>query len=202
MTKEKLIEMGLTEEQAAKVMESLNGAFVPKNRFNEVNTELQTAKTTITERDRQLEELKKSTGDTAALQQQITDLQTANAEQKKAHDLEIKTLKINNAVELALTGANAKNNIAAKALLADFISKAELADDGTVKGLDAEVKKLVEGQDTAFLFDTAPARKIKGAKPAEKSDNPAGGAGGADLSKMTYDELVKYMEDNPGAKLE
>ena len=77
MTKEKLMEWGLTEEQANKVMEGLNGSFVTKTRFNEVNTELQTAKKTIGERDQQLEALKKSTGDTEALQTQICLLYTS-----------------------------------------------------------------------------------------------------------------------------
>ena len=72
MTKEKLLEWGLTEEQATKVMEGLNGSFVTKARFNEVNTELTTAKNTIKERDTQLETLKKASGDTKALQDQIT----------------------------------------------------------------------------------------------------------------------------------
>lgn len=67
MTKESLMAMGLTEDQATKVMEALNGSFVPKTRFNEVNTELQTAKATIKERDSQLEALQKSTGDVEAL---------------------------------------------------------------------------------------------------------------------------------------
>ncbi len=40
MTKEKLMEWGLTEEQATKVMEGLNGFFVTKARFDKVNTEL------------------------------------------------------------------------------------------------------------------------------------------------------------------
>lgn len=174
MTKEKLMEWGLTEEQATKVMEGLNGSFVTKARFNEVNTELTKAKATITERDGQLEALKKSGTDAAALQDQITQLQTANAEQKKAHDAELKALKITNAVDLALSAARAKNNTAVRALMADFISKADIDEDGTVKGLDDEVKKLVEGKDTAFLFDKAPEKKFKGAKAAEKGD-PAGG---------------------------
>ena len=42
MTKEKLMEWGLTEEQANKVMEGLNGSFVTKSRFNEVNEENKT----------------------------------------------------------------------------------------------------------------------------------------------------------------
>lgn len=201
MTKEKLMEWGLTEEQANKVMEGLNGSFVTKTRFNEVNTELQTAKKTIGERDQQLEALKKSTGDTEALQTQITQLQADNAQQKKAHEAEIKALKISNAVDVALTNAKAKNNTAVKALLAAFLEKAELADDGTVKGLDDEIGKLTKGGDTAFLFDTSGKAKFKGAKAAEKSD-PHNQPTGDDLSKMSYDELCKYMEENPDAVLE
>lgn len=201
MTKEKLMEWGLTEEQANKVMEGLNGSFVTKTRFNEVNTELQTAKKTIGERDQQLEALKKSTGDTEALQTQITQLQADNAQQKKAHEAEIKALKIGNAVDMALTNAKAKNNTAVKALLAAFLEKAELAEDGTVKGLDEEIGKLVKGEDTAFLFDTSGKAKFKGAKAAEKSD-PNNQPTGDDLSKMSYDELCKYMEENPDAVLE
>lgn len=201
MTKEKLMEWGLTEEQANKVMEGLNGSFETKTRFNEVNTELQTAKKTIGERDQQLEALKKSTGDTEALQTQITQLQADNAQQKKAHEAEIKALKIGNAVDMALTNAKAKNNTAVKALLAAFLEKAELADDGTVKGLDDEIGKLTKGEDTAFLFDTSGKAKFKGAKAAEKSD-PHNQPTGDDLSKMSYDELCKYMEENPDAVLE
>lgn len=201
MTKENLLEWGLTEEQANKVMEGLNGSFVTKSRFNEVNTELTNAKNTIKERDTQLETLKKSTGDTKALQDQITQLQTDNANQKKAHEAELKALKISNAVDVALTNAKAKNNTAVKALLAAFLEKAELADDGTVKGLDDEIGKLTKGEDTAFLFDTSGKAKFKGAKAAEKSD-PHNQPTGDDLSKMSYDELCKYMEENPDAVLE
>ena len=122
MTKEKLLEWGLTEEQATKVMEGLNGSFVTKARFNEVNTELTAAKNTIKERDTQLETLKKASGDTKALQDQITQLQADNKKKDDDHAAELKNLKISNAVELALTGAKAKNNTAVKALLADFMS--------------------------------------------------------------------------------
>lgn len=182
MTKEKLMEWGLTEEQANKVMEGLNGSFVTKSRFNEVNTELTKAKTTITERDQQLEALKKSGADATALQEQITQLQADNKKKDEDHAAELKALKISNAVDMALTGAKAKNNTAVKALLADFIAKAELAEDGTVKGLDDEVKKLVDGKDTAFLFDKAPDKKFKGAKSAEKGDG--GGDSGMTLEKL------------------
>lgn len=184
MTKEKLLEWGLTEEQANKVMEGLNGSFVTKTRFNEVNTELSTAKKTITERDAQLETLKKESGDTKALQDKITQLQADNKKKDEDHATEMKRVQIGNAVELALTGAKAKNNTAVKALLSDFIGKAELAEDGTVKGLEDEIKKLVDGKETAFLFEKSTGTKFKGAKSAEKGD-------GGDDSGMTLEKLRK-----------
>lgn len=197
MTKEKLLEWGLTEEQANKVMEGLNGSFVTKSRFNEVNTELTNAKNTIKERDTQLETLKKSTGDTKALQDQITQLQTDNANQKKAHEAELKALKIGNAVDMALTGAKAKNNTAVKALMADFLAKAELADDGTVKGLSDEIKKLVDGQDTAFLFEKSTGTKFKGAKSAEKGDGAEGGMTLEKLKAMNPLDRYNYSVNHP-----
>lgn len=197
MTKEKLLEWGLTEEQANKVMEGLNGSFVTKSRFNEVNTELTNAKNTIKERDTQLETLKKSTGDTKALQDQITQLQTDNANQKKAHEAEMKALKIGNAVDVALTGAKAKNNTAVKAMMADFLAKAELADDGTVKGLGDEIKKLVDGQDTAFLFEKSTGTKFKGAKSAEKGDGAEGGMTLEKLKAMNPLDRYNYSVNHP-----
>lgn len=198
MTKEKLMEWGLTEEQANKVMEGLNGSFVTKARFNEVNAELSAAKKAIGERDAQLETLKKASGDTKALQDQITQLQADNKKKDEDHANELKALKIGNAVELALTGAKAKNNTAVKALLAGFIDKAELAEDGTVKGLDDEVKKLVDGKDTAFLFDKTSGTKFKGAKSAEKGDG--GGDGTMTIEKfrkMTPAERYDFSVNHP-----
>ena len=167
MTKETLMQMGLTEEQANKVMEGLNGSFVPKSRFNEVNAELKTAKDTIKERDTQLETLKKEAGDNEALKQQITDLQTANTNQQKQHDEEMKQFKINAAVDKALTDAKAINPATVKPLLAAFLEKANLADDGTIYGLADEIGKLAKAEGTSFLFkanSTTPA--VAGASPA------------------------------------
>ena len=197
MTKEKLMEWGLTEEQANKVMEGLNGSFVTKSRFNEVNEENKTLKAQVSERDGQIETLKKSAGDNTELQNQITALQEANKQKDTDHAAELKNLKISNAVELALTGAKAKNNTAVKALLVDFIGKAELAEDGTVKGLDDEVKKLVEGKDTAFLFEKSTGTKFKGAKSAEKGDGAEGGMTLEKLKAMNPLDRYNYSVNHP-----
>ncbi len=50
MTKETLMEWGLTEEQAEKVMVGLDGAFVTKARFNELNEENKALKAQVKEK--------------------------------------------------------------------------------------------------------------------------------------------------------
>lgn len=181
MTKESLMAMGLTEEQATKVMEGLNGSFVTKTRFNELNEELKTAKATITERDGQLNALKTSGADAAALQAQITQLQADNVAKDQEHAAEIKKIKIENAVEKALTDAKAINPATVKPLLAAFLEKADLDDDGTIRGLADEIGKLAKGEGTSFLFkadDTTTTSTISGASPAGGSSvNPTTKAG-------------------------
>ena len=103
MNKEDLIAMGLTEEQAKKVMDSLDGNYVTKTRFNEVNEENKTLKKSVSDRDKQLEDLKKSSGDNEELKKQIETLQQENANQKKAHDAEMTQLRLDNAIDAALT---------------------------------------------------------------------------------------------------
>lgn len=174
MNKESLMAMGLTEEQAAKVMEGLNGSFVTKARFNEVNTELTKAKATITERDGQLETLKKSGADATALQAQITQLQADDAQKDKDHAAEMRKMRVDHAVDSALSDAKAINPATVKPLLAAFLEKAELSDDGTVKGLSDEIAKLVKGEGTSFLFKADPtgAPPISGASPAGSATTP------------------------------
>lgn len=167
------MEMGLTEEQANKVMEGLNGSFVTKTRFNEVNEELKTAKATITERDGQLDTLK--LGDAATLQAQITQLQADNAQKDKDHAAEIKKIKVDNAVKEALLQAGAINPATVTPLLAGFLEKTDLAEDGTIRGLSDEISKLAKTDGTSFLFktDTAPATpSVSGASPAGSTTTP------------------------------
>ena len=103
MNKEDLIAMGLTEEQAKKVMDSLDGNYVTKTRFNEVNEENKTLKKSVSDRDKQLEDLKKSSGDNEELKKQIETLQQENANQKKAHDAEMTQLRLDNAIDAAVS---------------------------------------------------------------------------------------------------
>lgn len=71
----------------------------------------------VKERDRQLEALKKASGDAEALKAEIEKLQGENKAAAAKYASDLKALQISNAVERELTAAGAKNLKAVKALL-------------------------------------------------------------------------------------
>lgn len=176
MKKENLIEMGLTEEQAQKVMDSIDGNFVTKARFNEVNEENKTLKKSVSDRDKQLEDLKKSSGDNAALQQQISDLQKANADQQKAHEAELNQLKLDNAVEVAISGAKAKNSKAVKAML--DMSKIKVGEDGKLYGFDEQIEALKKSDVYMFDVEQQTQQQFTGFQPGASTTVPNSTAAG------------------------
>ena len=76
------------------------------------------------------------------------DIENAKAD----YESELNRLKIDFAVEKALTGANARNIRAVKALL--DLADAKLDKDGTVKGLSEQINNLAADEGTKFLFDS------------------------------------------------
>ena len=202
MKKEEFVKLGISEDLAAKAeaasQEELKG-YIPKARFDEVNNEKKKLELDVRDRDGQLKTLKNSTGDVEAMKQQIATLQADNKAKDEAHAAEIKQLKIDAAVDAALTGARAKNTTAVKALLKD-LDKAEIGEDGTIKGLAEQIEALQKSDE--YLFEAKETKKtqVKGAKPGESGNED--GDHGVDTSKMTYSELAAYMAEHPDAKID
>ena len=205
MKRKELEDLGLNKEQVDAVIK-MNGADIENAKsvsaaeISNLQTENESLTSQVKERDKQLETLKKSAGDNEDLQKQIEQLQSDNATAKANHESEMNQLKVQFAVEKALTGAKAKNIKAVKALL--DLDDAKLDKDGNVKGLQEQIDKLVAGDDTKFLFEevqqSGPKQDFKGFQPGASSSGVKPGAE-VDTSKMTYDELVAYMEANPDA---
>ena len=208
MTRKQLEDLGLTKEQADSVMK-INGDDIENAKgtaateIKNLQTEVEGLKTQVGDRDKQLETLKASAGDNADLKKQIEDLQTENATAKANHESELNQLKIDFAVEKALTGAKAKNIKAVKALLE--LNDAKLDKDGNVKGLAEQIEKLTSGDDTKFLFEaqkqTKQQQNFKGFQPGASGEQKPGEGEKVDFSKMRYDELTAYMEANPDAQI-
>ena len=208
MTRKQLEDLGLTKEQADSVMK-INGDDIENAKgtasteIKNLQTEVEGLKTQVGDRDKQLETLKASAGDNADLKKQIEDLQTENATAKATHESELNQLKIDFAVEKALTGGISKNIKAVKALLE--LGEAKLDKDGNVKGLDEQIEKLRSGDDTKFLFEAQKQQKqqqnFKGFQPGASGEQKPGEGEKVDFSKMSYDELTAYMEANPDAQI-
>ncbi len=186
MTKEELKALGLSDDLVDKILTGFKG-FIPKSRFDEVNETKKKAEETIKDRDKQLETLKKSTGDTEALKAEIVKLQTANKTEADKYAADIKTVKINAAVETALMAAGAKNVKAVKALL--NLDKAALDEDGTVKGLKDQIKTIKSAEDSKFLFAEKQQTGLKGVKPGVGTGQP-GKVTKEMFDKMGYKERV------------
>ncbi|MCX4347859.1 MAG: phage scaffolding protein [Lachnospiraceae bacterium] len=194
MKKVEFIALGITEELAAKAekasLEELKG-YVEKSKHDEVVEENKTLKTSVSDRDKQLETLKASAGDNEELKKQIETMKQQNAEQEKAHKAELAQLRLDNAIENALTVAGAKNSKAVKALL--DVSKVKLGEDGKLSGWDDQIKAIQKSD--AYLFNMQQKNTFKGFQPGASSDNKPGT--NVDMSKMTYEELAAYIESNP-----
>lgn len=203
MTRKQLEDLGLTKEQADSVMK-INGDDIENAKgtaateIKNLQTEVDGLKTQVGDRDKQLETLKASAGDNADLKKQIEDLQTENATAKANHESELNQLKIDFAVEKALTGAKAKNITAVKALL--DLKDAKFDKEGNVKGLAEQIEKLTSDEDTKFLFEAQKQQQnFKGFQPGASAQQKPGAE--VDTSKMNYDELCAYLAENPDANL-
>ena len=153
MKKEDLTALGISEELAEKAVqlhnEEINGKFIPKNRFDEVNNAKKKLEDDLKDRDKQLDDLKKSDGDVETLKQQIADLQAANKQAADEHKAEMEKLKMDGVIENALVSAGAKNSKAIRALFDETNFK--LQPDGTVFGL-TEALANVQKSDP-YLFE-------------------------------------------------
>lgn len=176
MTLEQLIEMGLDEETAKKVLksyqESIKDQYVPIARFNEVNEDKRELKTQLSERDTQLKELKVKAAGNEELTTKIAELEGLNNTTKEEYEIKITALRKETSIELALKDQKAKNIKAVKALL--DLDKVSVDGDNLI-GLEEQLKGLKESDSYLFGDDTLAGRDPNpgsGGTPSEHRKNP------------------------------
>ena len=93
MKRKFLEDLGLEKDAIDKIMaENGNDVNAAKADYETLKQQLDTVNTQIQERDKQLETLRKSSGDNEALQEQITNLQAENKAAKEKYEAVIKEL--------------------------------------------------------------------------------------------------------------
>jgi len=182
MKKEDLIALGLTEEQTEKVLNANSEQlkeFVPYSRFKELIDDKNELKKQISERDKQLETLKNSTGDVETLKNTIKQLQDEN----------ISKIKLDNAIDNALGNAKAKNSKAVRALL--DMEKIKFENDN-LSGLNEQIEALKEAEDSKFLFEEIkePAKpSFSGVEPGASTGETNPGSGAPE----TYSQMMARL---------
>ncbi|HCX2144546.1 TPA: phage scaffolding protein [Staphylococcus aureus] len=174
----------IDKQKVIDAIDESKSGMVPRSRLNDKNTEIEELKEEISKRDEQIVKLQDSVKDDSEIQKELEELKNQNSEWETKY----KEVQLNNAVKLAVAKeANDADDILA------FINKdeLELADDGTVKGLDEAVETLKESK--PYLF--APS-KPTGNSP-QQGDNPTGKPTKEDFKKMTYTEQVELLNSDP-----
>lgn len=181
MTKDELKALGLSDEQAAKVAEDYEKNYVEKSRFTAKEDEVKAAKEESKIARGEIDKLKRDHKDNAELVKQIDELKAAADARDKEHAAKVKAMEIDAIVEKSLLGAKAKNTAAVRALLK--LEGAE-AENGAIKGLDDQIKKLKESD--AYLFEEEGELRVEGL-------NPPGGNGGGTPAPTVQQQFETAM---------
>ena len=171
MTKKDFTDLGISEELATKAAEASKKeleSYVQKSKYDLVVTEKETLEIQIKEHGKQLEELKKAAKGSEELEKKVKELQDNAAASKAKYEKQINDIQLNHAIDTALKEAKAKNAKAVRSLL-DMENI--VLDDGRVKGLDKQIKKLQEAEDSKFLFESAPQPEDGKPKIGGNTDN-------------------------------
>ncbi len=121
MKTEELLELGLTEEQAAKVF-AMNGKDVEnaKGKFTDQKTEIENLRGQIAERDATIKKLEEASGDAEATRKELERYKQEEADRKKA-EKEAETDRIlTEAAEQALDGKEFVNDFTRNHFVAEL----------------------------------------------------------------------------------
>ena len=190
MKKEQLLELGLTEEQADKVLnlhKEVLAGFIPKARFDEVNDAKKDLENQLKDRDKQLKDLQEKVKGNEELEKTIKELQEANKATKEQYEAKIKDMTITAAIQSKLTDAKYPD-----LLLTKFDrAKLSIAEDGTVLGIDEQLAALKEQYKDLF-------------KPDVKGKEPVNIGGGTPSTKNPWSkehfnltEQGRILRENP-----
>lgn len=188
MNKEQLVALGLSEEQADKVVEGF-GKMIPKSRLDEKITEVNDYKQQLADRDTQLADLQSKANGNEELQSQIKALQDQNEQAKTEFETQLQQKEFDFALTESLRDAKAKNPKAVKALLDTETVKFV---DGKLIGLDEQLTALKTSDDYLFTSD-----KLKGNTPPQGGTPPQDTLTKEEFAKKPYAERIKLVSENP-----
>lgn len=167
------------------LMKEVNTEFpknaVPKETYNALAEAKKALEKDITDRDKQLEELKKI--DAEGLKAEIEKLQSENKAAKEKYEADMKDMALTNAIKLAIAG-----KVHDEDLVAGLFDKSKLilGDDGKITGLDEQLTSISESK--KFLF--------KEEEPVGTGGSLGGGAKNTSEGKSNANDFVNIIREN------
>lgn len=123
------------------------GDFIPKGRFDEVNNQVKDYKTQVTDRDKQLEDLKKAATGNEALTKQLEALQNLNKTQKDEYEAKLQKQEYDFAYRTELSKFKAKD---LDILSAKIDNTKIVYKDGKFSGLNEQIDALKKSHPYIF----------------------------------------------------
>ncbi|MCH3962988.1 MAG: phage scaffolding protein [Clostridium sp.] len=124
------------------------GAYIPKDKFEQVNGQAKEYKKQVSERDTQITKLKDEFKDTEGLKEKVEKLESDNKTQKETYEKQLGDIAFNNALEKGLGAYSVKD----KKLVMALIDKDKLKVDGdNIIGLKEQIEPLQKSHE--YLFE-------------------------------------------------
>ena len=146
LKKEDLIALGLTEEQATKIIEDQKD-YVPRSRLKEETDTVAAINKLLGDRDADIKKLQGEAGKGTDLETKLTALQAQYKTDTDALGKQLADQKLDAALDAVLSKAKARDLTSVKAHIKRDALK--LKDDGTVEGLDIETL----AKEKPYLFE-------------------------------------------------
>lgn len=177
MDKQKLQEMGLTEEQVKQVLDALKKGYVTKATLEQKENEIKNLSDQVKERDTQIESLKKFEGDNTELQAKIKEMETSNKTKADEYSKTLLQERKKSAVRFALLEDEGGKPFDVGMVAGMFnLDTINLNEDGSIANGFKEQNETLR-KDKAFLFNTTQQGQQNGTKrvgntPADGQKNP------------------------------
>jgi len=173
------VEEKLAEQGDVKLIVN-DGDYIPRERLNAKNEELEALQEQLKNRDQQIEQLKGDSQASDELKQRIEELQGENKQTQTELTQKLEQQRKDAAVDKALLQKRARNPKAAKALL--DLEKVEVGEGEQVKNLDTQIENLKKEE--PYLFEG-------GEKPSRGGSS---GFSGGQSGGLTHEQLEQMTE--------
>lgn len=139
-----------------------DGTYIPKTKFDEVNTQKSNLERERNDLKQQLDSLKNSDEDVTQLKEKVTELSNTITENDKKHKEELQEQKLSNALKLAII-----KDVQDVDIVSSLIDKTKLTMDENGEKITMGLNEQIEGlkKQKPFLFKETDKQDLEGGNP-------------------------------------